>query len=283
MQASVIIVYKCAMVPCLPNNPVCTHEMAVSMPHHTHITVNTLTPSRAYSLQVSKIWEMSGFRVRPASFPTTWQCQCPSPLADREPSATSAAQQHNKAESRCSRHNTSCLTGQHSPGERVFPEDERLPVTSDRSSPGLDRSVENNLPAQRAASLNQHRRSHSRLCKAPASDVNLVREHLISSQFFSKRNAFQIGFTPLPPPSIRKASRYRTFSDNNRCRLSSRPRLSTTKLLPAGLLSFSSREASADNIISTSSSFSHKFPVSLHASSALRLASFRGRPGLQAT
>ena len=99
-----------------------------------------------------------------------------------------------------------------------------------------------------------------------------LREHLISSQFFSKRNAFQIGFTPLPPPSIRKA--YRTFSDNNRCRLSSRPRLSTTKLLPAGLLSFSSREASADNIISTSSSFSHKFPVSLHASSALRLASF---------
>ena len=113
--------------------------------------------------------------------------------------------------------------------------------------------------------------------------ITFIREHLISSQFFSKRNAFQIGFTPLPPPSIRKA--YRTFSrsDNNRCRLSSRPRLSTTKLLPAGLLSFSSREASADNIISTSSSFSHKFPVSLHASSALRLASFRGRPGLQAT
>ena len=26
-----------------------------------------------------------------------------------------------------------------------------------------------------------------------------LREHLISSQFFSKRNAFQIGFTPLPP------------------------------------------------------------------------------------
>ena len=106
-----------------------------------------------------------------------------------------------------------------------------------------------------------------------------LREHLISAQFFSKRNAFQIGFTPLPPPSIRKA--YRTFSDNNRCRLSSRPRLSTTKLLRASLLSFSSREASADNIISTSSSFS-PFPVSLHASSALRLASTRGRPGLQA-
>ena len=69
-----------------------------------------------------------------------------------------------------------------------------------------------------------------------------IREHLISSQFFSKRNAFQIGFTPLPPPSIRKA--YRTFSDNNRCRPSSRPRLSTTKLLRASLLSFSSREAS---------------------------------------
>ena len=107
-----------------------------------------------------------------------------------------------------------------------------------------------------------------------------IREHLISSQFFSKRNAFQIGFTPLPPPSIRKA--YRTFSDNNRCRLSSRPSLSTTKLLRASLLSFSSREASADNIISTSSSFS-PFPVSLHASSALRLASTRGRKGLQAT
>ena len=106
----------------------------------------------------------------------------------------------------------------------------------------------------------------------PIAEYCRFREHLISSQFFSKRNAFQIGFTPLPPPSIRKA--YRTFSDNNRCRLSSRPRLSTTKLLPAGLLSFSSREASADNIISTSSSFSHKFPVSLHASSALRLASF---------
>ena len=95
----------------------------------------------------------------------------------------------------------------------------------------------------------------------------LVREHLISSQFFSKRNAFQIGFTPLPPPSIRKA--YRTFSYNNRCRPSSRPRLSTTKLLRASLLSFSSREASADNIISTSFSFS-PFPVPLHASSALR-------------
>ena len=107
-----------------------------------------------------------------------------------------------------------------------------------------------------------------------------IREHLIRSQFFSKRNAFQIGFTPLPPPSIRKA--YRTFSDNNRFRPSSRSRLSTTKLLRASLLSFSSREASADNIISTSSSFS-PFPVSLHASSALRLASTRGRPGLQAT
>ena len=56
-----------------------------------------------------------------------------------------------------------------------------------------------------------------------------LREHLISSQFFSKRNAFQIGFTSLPSPSIRKA--YRTFSDNNRCRPSSIPRLSTTKLL----------------------------------------------------
>ena len=106
------------------------------------------------------------------------------------------------------------------------------------------------------------------------------REHLISSQFFSKRNAFQIGFTPLPPPFIRKA--YRTFSDNNRCRPSSRPRLSMTKLIRASLLSFSSREASADNIISTFSSFS-PFPVSLHESSALRLASTRGRPGLQAT
>ena len=97
----------------------------------------------------------------------------------------------------------------------------------------------------------------------------IIREHLISSQFFSKRNAFQIGFTP-PSPSIRKA--YRTFSDNNRCRPSSRPRLSTTKLLRASLLSFSSREASANKIISTSFSFS-PFPVPLHASSALRLAS----------
>ena len=109
---------------------------------------------------------------------------------------------------------------------------------------------------------------------------NHVREHLISSQFFSKRNAFQIGFTPsLPPLSERLIAHFLT---NNRRRPSSRPRLSTTKLLRASLLSFSSREASADNIISTSSSFS-PFPVSLHASSALRLASTRGRPGLQAT
>ena len=107
---------------------------------------------------------------------------------------------------------------------------------------------------------------------------SILREHLVSSHFFSKRNAFQIGFTPLPPPSIRKA--YRTFSDNNRCRPSSRPRLSRTKLLRASLLSFSSREASAVNIISTSSSFP-PFPDSLHESSALRLASTRGRPGLQ--
>ena len=28
-----------------------------------------------------------------------------------------------------------------------------------------------------------------------------IREHLVSSQFFSKRNAFQIDFTPPPPPS----------------------------------------------------------------------------------
>ena len=85
---------------------------------------------------------------------------------------------------------------------------------------------------------------------------------------------------PLPTSSIRKA--YRTFSDNNRCRPSSKPRLSTTKLLRASLLSFSSGKALADNIISTSSSFS-PYPISLHASSALRLASTRGRPGLQAT
>ena len=112
------------------------------------------------------------------------------------------------------------------------------------------------------------------------SPTNLLREHLISSQFFFLNNAFQIGFTPLPPPSIRKA--YRTFSDNNRCRPSSRPRLSTTKLLRASLSSFISREASAEYIISTSSSFS-PFPVPLHASSVLRLASARGRPALQAT
>ena len=54
-----------------------------------------------------------------------------------------------------------------------------------------------------------------------------------------------------------------------------------TKLLRASLSPFTSREASADNIISTSSSFS-PFPVPLHASSVLRLASTRGRPGLQA-
>ena len=29
--------------------------------------------------------------------------------------------------------------------------------------------------------------------------AEMVREHLISSQFFSKRNAFQIGFTPPSP------------------------------------------------------------------------------------
>ena len=116
---------------------------------------------------------------------------------------------------------------------------------------------------------------------SPGRLIPLVREHLISSQFFfSKCNAFQIDFTPSLPHSIRKA--YRTFSDNNRCRPSSRPRLSTMKLLRASLLSFSSKEASADNIISTSSAFS-PFPVSLHASSALRLASTRGRPRLQAT
>ena len=42
------------------------------------------------------------------------------------------------------------------------------------------------------------------------------------------------------------------------------------------------KRSSADNIISTSSSFS-PFPVPLHASSVLRLASTRGRRGLQAT
>ena len=104
-----------------------------------------------------------------------------------------------------------------------------------------------------------------------------LREHLISSQFFSKRNVFQIGFTPLPPPSIRKA--YRTFSDNNQRRPSSRPRLSTRKLLRASLLSFSSREASADNIISTSSSFS-PFPVSLHESSAFALGLHQRQTGI---
>ena len=41
-----------------------------------------------------------------------------------------------------------------------------------------------------------------------------VREHLISSQFFSKRNAFQIGFTPsLPPLSERLIAHFLTIID----------------------------------------------------------------------
>ena len=38
----------------------------------------------------------------------------------------------------------------------------------------------------------------------------MIREHLKSSHLFWKRNAFQIGLTPLPPPCIRNP--YRTFS-----------------------------------------------------------------------
>ena len=42
----------------------------------------------------------------------------------------------------------------------------------------------------------------------------LFREHLISSQFFSKRNAFQIGFTPsLPPLSERLIAHFLTIID----------------------------------------------------------------------
>ena len=41
-----------------------------------------------------------------------------------------------------------------------------------------------------------------------------IREHLISSQFFSKRNAFQIGFTPsLPPLSERLIAHFLTIID----------------------------------------------------------------------
>ena len=41
-----------------------------------------------------------------------------------------------------------------------------------------------------------------------------LREHLISSQFFSKRNAFQIGFTPsLPPLSERLIAHFLTIID----------------------------------------------------------------------
>ena len=47
-----------------------------------------------------------------------------------------------------------------------------------------------------------------------ASPWTTLREHLISSQFFSKRNAFQIGFTPsLPPLSERLIAHFLTIID----------------------------------------------------------------------
>ena len=48
----------------------------------------------------------------------------------------------------------------------------------------------------------------------PTGRIFFVREHLISSQFFSKRNAFQMGFTPsLPPLSERLVAHFPTRID----------------------------------------------------------------------
>ena len=51
-------------------------------------------------------------------------------------------------------------------------------------------------------------------CTNHFSNLICFREHLISSQFFSKRNAFQIGFTPsLPPLSERLIAHFLTIID----------------------------------------------------------------------
>ena len=112
----------------------------------------------------------------------------------------------------------------------------------------------------------------------------IFREHLISSQFFSKRNAFQIGFTPsLPPLSERLIAHFLAIID---------------VVLPQDLI-YPRRNCSDEStlVLPLKRSFSRHhhlhfflvspFPVPLHASSVLRLAtrlaSTRSRPGLQAT